>query len=172
MKIKFSNDYATFRAKITRRFCGNALLSILIVIVLYVLLWRQRGGNLIAYFLMHFFGVDRETANMIYFYYFRSYREVFFAAAITFVFAFLLLRLFRWMTKYFKEIDQGIDALQVDDSKAIRLSPEMLPFESKLNAVKQTLERQKAETALAEQRKNELVMYLAHDIRTLSLIHI
>lgn len=69
-------------------FCGNALLSILIVIVLYVLLWRQRGGNLIAYFLMHFFGVDRETANMIYFYYFRSYREVFFAAAITFVFAF------------------------------------------------------------------------------------
>ena len=179
MKIKFSNDYATFRAKITRRFCGNALLSILIVIVLYVLLWRQRGGNLIAYFLMHFFGVDRETANMIYFYYFRSYREVFFAAAITFVFAFLLLRLFRWMTKYFKEIDQGIDALQVDDSKAIRLSPEMLPFESKLNAVKQTLERQKAETALAEQRKNELVMYLAHDIRTpltsvigyLSLLH-
>ena len=166
LKIKFSNDYATFRAKITRRFCGNALLSILIVIVLYVLLWRQRGGNLIAYFLMHFFGVDRETANMIYFYYFRSYREVFFAAAITFVFAFLLLRLFRWMTKYFKEIDQGIDALQVDDSKAIRLSPEMLPFESKLNAVKQTLERQKAETALAEQRKNELVMYLAHDIRT------
>ena len=130
LKIKFSNDYATFRAKITRRFCGNALLSILIVIVLYVLLWRQRGGNLIAYFLMHFFGVDRETANMIYFYYFRSYREVFFAAAITFVFAFLLLRLFRWMTKYFKEIDQGIDALQVDDSKAIRLSPEMLPFES------------------------------------------
>lgn len=118
LKIKFSNDYATFRAKITRRFCGNALLSILIVIVLYVLLWRQRGGNLIAYFLMHFFGVDRETANMIYFYYFRSYREVFFAAAITFVFAFLLLRLFRWMTKYFKEIDQGIDALQVDDSKA------------------------------------------------------
>lgn len=166
MKNKSSNDYTTFRSKIMRRFYGNALLSILIVIVLYVLLWRQRGGNLIAYFLMHLFGVDRETANMIYFYYFRSYREVFFAAAITFVFAFLLLRLFRWMTRYFKEIDLGIDALLADDSKAIRLSPEMLPFERKLNAVKQTLERQKAETALAEQRKDELVMYLAHDIRT------
>lgn len=149
-----------------RRFCGNALLSILIVIVLYVLLWRQRGGNLIACILMYLYEVDRETANMIYFHYFRSYREVFFAAAITFVFVFLLLRLFRWMTKYFKEINQGIDALLVDDSKAIHLSPEMLPFECKLNAVKQTLKRQKAETALAEQRKNELVMYLAHDIRT------
>lgn len=166
MKNRSGNDYATFRAKIMRRFCGNALLSILIVIVLYVLLWRQRGGNLIACILMHLYEVDRETANMIYFHYFRSYREVFFAAAITFVFVFLLLRLFRWMTKYFKEINQGIDALLVDDSKAIHLSPEMLPFECKLNAVKQTLKRQKAETALAEQRKNELVMYLAHDIRT------
>ena len=42
----------------------------------------------------------------------------------------------------------------------------MLPFERKLNTVKQTLEQRKAEAALAEQRKNELVMYLAHDIRT------
>lgn len=166
MKDKSSNDYAMFRARIMRRFCANALLSLLIVVVLYVLLWKQRGGNLIAYCLMHLLDVDSETANILYFRYFRSYSEVFFAAAITFVFAVLLLRLFRWMTKYFNEINQGIDALLADDVKAIHLSPEMLPFACKLNAVKQTLERQKAETALAEQRKNELVMYLAHDIRT------
>ena len=42
----------------------------------------------------------------------------------------------------------------------------MLPFERKLNSVKQTLAERKMETALAEQRKDELVMYLAHDIRT------
>lgn len=53
-----------------------------------------------------------------------------------------------------------------EDAAQIHLSPEMLPFEHKLNAVKQTLERRKAEIALAEQRKDELVMYLAHDIRT------
>ena len=53
-----------------------------------------------------------------------------------------------------------------DDEKQIQLSPEMLPFERKLNSVKQTLAERKVETALAEQRKDELVMYLAHDIRT------
>lgn len=53
-----------------------------------------------------------------------------------------------------------------DDEKQIQLSPEMLPFERKLNSVKQTLAERKMETALAEQRKDELVMYLAHDIRT------
>lgn len=68
------------------------------------------------------------------------------------------------MTEYFKEINQGIDALLSENVRKIHLSAEMRPFERKLNAVKQTLEKQ--ETALAEQRKDELVMYLAHDIRT------
>lgn len=53
-----------------------------------------------------------------------------------------------------------------EDEKKISLSPEMLPFEWKLNTVKQNLQQQKEATALAEQRKDELVMYLAHDIRT------
>lgn len=166
LKDKNGADYAAFRSKIMRRFCGNALLSIILVIILYVLVWRRRGGNIIASCLTHLLGVDRETANWMYFRYFGSYREVFFAAAITLVFVLLLLRLFRWMTGYFKEIDLGINELLADNSEAISLSPEMLPFERKLNAVKQTLERQKSETALAEQRKDELVMYLAHDIRT------
>ena len=70
------------------------------------------------------------------------------------------------MTRYFEEINQGIETLLADDENQIRLSPEMLPFERKLNTVKRTLAERKAETALAEQRKDELVMYLAHDIRT------
>lgn len=166
MNHKNSSEYISFRAGLMRRFCISALLSILIVVVLYVLLWKRRGGNLIVYFMMHFMDIPHESADMIYFHYFASYKEIFFGAAIAFVFVLLLIRLFRWMTQYFKEINEGIDALLVDDRKTIRLSPEMLPFESKLNTVKRELERQKAETALAEQRKNEMVMYLAHDIRT------
>lgn len=39
-------------------------------------------------------------------------------------------------------------------------------MKKKLNTVKRTLEQRKLETEIAEQRKNDLVMYLAHDIRT------
>jgi two-component system sensor histidine kinase VanS len=77
-----------------------------------------------------------------------------------------MVRIFRWVTGYFREVNQGIESLLADDEKQIQLSPEMLPFERKLNSVKQTLAERKRETALAEQRKDELVMYLAHDIRT------
>ena len=86
--------------------------------------------------------------------------------AVLLIFAVLMVRIFRWVTGYFREVNQGIESLLADDEKQIQLSPEMLPFERKLNSVKQTLAERKMETALAEQRKDELVMYLAHDIRT------
>lgn len=107
-----------------------------------------------------------EEAFLIYHYNFRGYKEVFFATAIAVVFLILLLLLFRWLTKYFQEINAGIDSLLAEEEKRIQLSPEMLPFEHKLNTVKQNLKDQKEAALLAEQRKDELVMYLAHDIRT------
>jgi two-component system sensor histidine kinase VanS len=39
-------------------------------------------------------------------------------------------------------------------------------MEQKLNTLKQTLEMRELDAKLAEQRKNDLVMYLAHDIKT------
>ena len=39
-------------------------------------------------------------------------------------------------------------------------------MERKLNTVKHTIERQKSDMQSAEQRKNDLIMYLAHDLKT------
>lgn len=166
MRFKKKEDYAAFQSKLMWRFCGIIFIAFLFVIALYLFVWQQRVGDWIISLLKYFMRVEYEKAFFIYHEYFRGYREIFFATAIILVFIFLLWRLFRWMTRYFKEINQGIDSLLADNKEEIRLSPEMLPFEKKLNAVKLTLEQRKAEIELAEQRKNDLVMYLAHDIRT------
>ncbi len=166
MKGNSKGEYSEFQSKLMERFCGNAILSVAAVILLYLFLWKQRGGDLVITLLVTFTRLEYEQAFYVYHNYFRGYKEIFFAAAILFIFILLLWRLFRWITRYFKEVNQGIDALLAEDTAQIHLSAEMLPFERKLNAVKQTLVRQKQETALAEQRKDELVMYLAHDIRT------
>lgn len=165
MKHSKKDEFAVFQSKVMWRFCANALISV-VVTGLYLFLWKQRLGDIIVSLLELFLSIKHEAAFMIYHTYFRGYKEIFFVAAVMLVFFALLWRLFRWMRKYFKEINQGIDILLADDGTQIQLSPEMLPFERKLNAVKQTLEQRKSEAALAEQRKNELVMYLAHDIRT------
>ena len=110
--------------------------------------------------------MKHEAAFYYYGDHFRGNKEIFFAVAVLLIFTVLMVRIFRWVTGYFREVNQGIESLLADDEKQIQLSPEMLPFERKLNSVKQTLAERKMETALAEQRKDELVMYLAHDIRT------
>lgn len=166
MKTDEKDEYAAFKRKLLRRTGGSAVLSVLTVAALYLLLWKQRMGNWVVWLLENVFRMEAVDAYYFYSDHFRGNKNLYFCMAILLVFFVLLWRVFRGLTRYFSEINQGIDILLADDGAQIRLSPEMLPFERKLNAVKQTLERRKTEAALAEQRKDELVMYLAHDIRT------
>lgn len=71
-----------------------------------------------------------------------------------------------WFMRYFNEIERGLDTLLAGDGQPVTLSPYLHPLEQKFNTVRETLERRRQESRLAEQRKNDLVMYLAHDIRT------
>lgn len=169
---KEKEDYAVFQFKIMRRFCISALVSTFIVVGLYLFLWRRRMGDWIVRLLEVCMDIGHEDAFYFYNNHFREFRELFFAAAIVLNFLLLLFFLFRWMTRYFREINQGIDSLLSEREEPIQLSAEMQPFETKLNTVQNILTQREQAARTAEQRKNELVMYLAHDIRTpLTSIH-
>ena len=71
-----------------------------------------------------------------------------------------------WFAKYFNEINRGIDALAKEKSGDIELSNELSATEKKINSIKQTLQQRKFDAQLAEQRKNDLIVYLAHDLKT------
>lgn len=159
-------DYSAFQIRIMWRFCTSALVSTAIVILLYLFLWKERMGEWIIRLIELWMDIDHEDAFYVYSDYFRGIKEVFFAAAIVLIFLLLLVFLFRWLTRYFREINQGIDCLLSDREEQIRLSQEMQPFEIKLNTVQNILIQREQAARAAEQRKNELVMYLAHDIRT------
>lgn len=166
MKVDKKDEYFAFQSKLIRRVCMNVITSIVVVVGLYLFIWKQRIGDLIVWILETVFDMKHEAAFYYYSDHFRGNKEIFFAVAVLLIFTVLMVRIFRWVTGYFREVNQGIESLLADDEKQIQLSPEMLPFERKLNSVKQTLAERKMETALAEQRKDELVVYLAHDIRT------
>lgn len=70
------------------------------------------------------------------------------------------------LTKYFDEISQGMDMLLQDEGETIHLSSELEFMEKKLNQIKLNLDKEKRAALEAEQRKNDLVVYLAHDIKT------
>ena len=90
----------------------------------------------------------------------------FILALVIIIFVFLLFHmLLDTYKRYFDEVVAGIDKL-MEERAAISLSPELESVEHKLADVKRTLAERADKAKRAEQQKNDLVVYLAHDIKT------
>jgi len=142
-----------------------AVLSVLGIYYIYSLIWFGRGGDWTIKILQAVCRIDYEAAYSIYQHVFRNNATQIWLAAVTVVFFFMMRLLLNGFTKYFDLVNRGINALLEEDAD-IRLPSELYATEQKLVAVKRTLKQRTLEAQLAEQRKNELAMYLAHDIRT------
>ncbi|SMC55505.1 sensor histidine kinase [Papillibacter cinnamivorans] len=69
-------------------------------------------------------------------------------------------------TTYLNQISDGVDKVVEETEEPITLPEELQPMEDKLNEIKTTLKRRQQEAAESEQRKNDLMVYLAHDLKT------
>jgi two-component system, OmpR family, sensor histidine kinase VanS len=67
---------------------------------------------------------------------------------------------------YLQKILDSVDTLMSKDDAFIQLPGDLRPVADQLNALKLEAMKNARAAAQAEQRKNELVIYLAHDIRT------
>ncbi len=164
MKNNKRNDYSYFKSKIFLRGLGVAVLSCMGVGVLYSLFWQDKGGDWVVTVIHDLFRVDWATAQNLYNQIFRQYQQYYWVIAIILVFFVLFSFFLSWFTRYFQQIDKGIDALL--EEKEISLPPEMSVIEGKIKTARQILDRRAMDAQRAEQQKNDLVMYLAHDIRT------
>lgn len=155
--------------KIKRKLYSYIFIA-LIVAVASVIFLRHfiRGifGDWIVRLLINIYNLEYRDAMNIYQYTIRNNIEVFILIAISICFFFLCRIILSNFIKFFDEVNAGIDSLIQGESKQIELSPEIAFIEEKLNKLKNTLENREQEAKLAEQRKNDLVMYLAHDIKT------
>ena len=168
MKRKYTRrkgDYSQLKSKLYFRFIISVIAAFLIVYIFYKTVWYRRAGNLILSALQSVFNMEYDSAYVIYQRFFRNNIDLIWCIGIVTVFIILIRSIINHFTRYFDIINQGISAL-LDADAEINLSPEMAAIEQKLHAVKAELKRRTLEAQLAEQRKNELVMYLAHDIRT------
>lgn len=78
----------------------------------------------------------------------------------------VLRRYSSYFARSLNEVSRGIDKLVEESAGEIVLSPELDAIEKKLNAARAMLEKRVRDAQEAEQRKNDLVVYLAHDIKT------
>ncbi|MCI8554224.1 MAG: HAMP domain-containing histidine kinase [Clostridiales bacterium] len=97
---------------------------------------------------------------------FRNNKDAILTAGYIFLLLLMITFTITGVTRYFNEIGRALDGLAADDDRPIVLCTELAEVETRLNRVKDTLRRQKREAEEQEQRKNDLILYLAHDIRT------
>lgn len=169
-KHKLHDDYTQLKNKIFFNTALMVFLAILTLSLLYRYLFFGRFANFAVGILERFVfpGYKDSYFRALDFYqrYIRNNMELFFLLAVAVIFVLILRIYLNGFTKYFNEINRGIDALVREDTEEIVLPGELSATEKKINSIKRTLARRKSDAALAEQRKNDLIVYLAHDLKT------
>ena len=160
------DDYRLLKNKLLIRTFGMLFFAFALLATMYSLFLRGHIANVFVGFLDNFVYHDYDRALNVYSMYIRDYRSLFFIVLSLILFAIILRFYLNEFSKYFKEINRSIDALIEENSGDIVLPSELTAIEKKINHIKHTLEQRKLAAELAEQRKNDLVVYLAHDLKT------
>ncbi len=164
--IKLKSDISKLKNKI---FSHILFVTIVISIIgLFIILSMMNGvfANFIMSVLENIFGMD--SINSYYFYTDVIRDNKSFLLVSTFIIILLIGFYFALskLTTYFNQTIEGVDKLLDESHESIKLLPELEFMENKLNAVKKTLRERNEQAQESEQRKNDLVVYLAHDIKT------
>ncbi|QIL46871.1 HAMP domain-containing histidine kinase [Vagococcus coleopterorum] len=147
----------------------DLLKYIIVTAVGLVLLSSLFSGKIadgILELLQYQFPLDYDSAFMIYHISIRQNKmliiSIFMLVAIYFIFR----KLINTVMTYFDEIDNNLNEVVSDSDVLTELSPELASIEMKINQSKQLLKSRELALKDSEMKKNDLVVYLAHDIKT------
>jgi len=166
-RYKSRNDYTKLKRKVFLQMLLIVFAATATAVSLRFLIQKYFSvGDLFVRFFMNMFHMRDSDALFVYHLLVLKNIDV-----ITFIVIMIfLVILFNFsisrLTKYFDELIIGMDQLVEESGHEMTLSPELDFMEKKLNQIKNNLEKQKRAAREAEQRKNDLVVYLAHDLKT------
>ncbi len=155
--------------KLINKMFWQTLAMMLLAIVMVLLVssaGRGNVGNFITRLISETFWVDWSLAADLYWGYVRRNLDYILIAIMVVLFLVFFRLLLSWFTKYFDQIIAGVNQLTGSRKEKISMLPELEFMADKLNQVQDELERSLAAEREAEKRKNDLIVYLAHDIKT------
>lgn len=112
------------------------------------------------------FHVEEEKAIALYWQIIGDNKEFYMIVGFLLLFALFFYVALSKMTKYLEQLEEGIENIISESTEPIHLITELKPFEIRLNEIKATLKRQEKESLESEKKKNDLVLFLAHDLKT------
>lgn len=87
---------------------------------------------------------------------------------VTYFIGFFAIILFYWNKTlgYLKIIISATENMYTEQSDAVKLPKELIKVENQMNQIKTNIIKSNYAAKKAEQRKNDLIVYLAHDLKT------
>lgn len=148
-----------FRRELSRRLWKNTIITVLVFVVAaggimfvcWSLLSQFTWYDGMPYRILHF--VNDNKGNIL-----------LFAGLLCVIF--LLWRAYRRLLSYFNEVVEAAEIASRTDEQAIVLSPALKEVEYCMNQIKASVKENAQAAKEAEQRKNDLIIYLAHDLKT------
>ena len=156
-------------------------ISLLLQTVLITALTVLVGGFLLEYIIdgvynddvseifigfLKFFHVKEPDAIRLYWRILGNNKTFFMMIGFLALFALFFYIALSKMITYLEDVEKEIGKLVSRSTEPIHLITELEPIETKLNNIKYTLERQEREVQDSDHRKNDLVVFLAHDLKT------
>ena len=151
-------------------------LSILLQTVFVTALTILVGGFILEYFLedssndlvklltpVH---VQEESARHWYWRVIGNNKDFFLVIGFLCLFSLFFYAALSKMVKYLNQVETGIDNIVLDSADSIHMITELKPIETRLNEIKQILKKQEQEVIEGEKKKNDLIVFLAHDLKT------
>lgn len=169
-KPKIGKDYKLLKVKITINTAVMLAIAMVIIQLIYRFVFQGHFANFVVLLLestifrgrKHAYDIALEFYQRVV----RNYIEWYYMAGILLVFVIVLRIYLNSFIRYFAEINGGVEALLEENTGEVQLSQELQAMEQQINSIRHTLEQRKIDAQLAEQRKNDLIVYLAHDLKT------
>lgn len=151
-------------------------MSILLQTVFVTALTILVGGFILEYFLedssndlvklLTSVHVQEESARHWYWRVIGNNKDFFLVIGFLCLFSLFFYVALSKMVKYLNQVENGIDNIVLDSEDSIHMITELKPIETRLNEIKQILKKQEQEVLEGEKKKNDLIVFLAHDLKT------
>ena len=165
MKAGKNTEFRLLRRRLWLQIAGSVLAGVMVTVALVSLL-QGRMARCITDLIALVSRCRLTQAAELYERVFRSHRDLFLWLLILGVVLCLVHLHLRRVEGYLREVNQALGQLTENTGHQIHLSSELQPLERRLNLLERQMQTQQEGIREQEQKKNDLVMYLAHDLKT------
>ena len=161
---RLKNNYRKLKLSILFQTVFVTALTLLVGSLILEYLLEDSSNELVK--MMTSIDISEEAAKYWYWKFLGNNKDVLLVIGFLVLFSLFFYISLSKMVQYFRQVEDGIDNIVSDSEESIKMITELKPIESRLTEIKGTLKKREQEAQEAEKRKNDLVVFLAHDLKT------